>query len=81
MTPRTFRVGDALPLALSREELADVIGVSVGRLDELRKAASHPAIKELLPRGGHPRFSGAVAQRWIEQRQDDRKYFTKRRAS
>lgn len=64
---QTFKVGDRLPLALDREQLADVIGVSLTRLDVLRKARSHPAIKELLPRVGHPRFSGAVAQAWIDQ--------------
>ena len=63
----TFVVGDRLPLALSREQLAQVIGISCSRLDELRHAHSHPAIKELLPRSGRPRFSGATAQAWIDQ--------------
>lgn len=63
----TFVVGDRLPLALSREQLATVIGVSVSRIDILRAAHSHPAIKELLPRVGHPKFSGASVQVWLDQ--------------
>lgn len=81
-----FKVGDRLPVALSRDQLADVIGVSVSRLDVLRRERRHPAIKELLPRAGHPRFSGAVAQAWLDQQavEDRRRFFAsarKRRAS
>lgn len=75
-----FKVGDRLPVALSRDQLADVIGVSAGRIDVLRKARSHPAIKELLPRVGHPRFSGAVAQAWLDQQAiEDRRFFASAR--
>lgn len=62
-----FRVGDRLPVALSKQQLASLIGVSSGRIDVLRRERSHPAIKELLPRVGHPRFSGATAQAWLDQ--------------
>jgi len=62
-----FRVGDRLPVSLSRDQLAAVIGKSCSQVDVLRARRSHPAIKELLPRVGHPRFSGAVAQAWLNQ--------------
>lgn len=80
-----FYVGDRLPVALSRRQLASVIGVSLDRLDALRRERRHPAIKELLPRSGHPKFSGAVAQAWLDQQAiEDRRFFAsarKRRAS
>lgn len=75
---RTFHVGEPLPLALSREDMADLLGISLRRFDEMRRAASHPAIKQ-LPGVGHPRFSGATAQRWLDQRDGERKYFNKKR--
>lgn len=64
-----FVVGDKLPLTLSREELAEVIGKSLSQFDALRRTHEHPAIKELLPRVGHPRFCGKTAQAWIDQRE------------
>lgn len=73
---RTFTVGDRLPLSLSREELAEIVGLSLSRFDDVRRSDSHPAIKELLPRTGHPRFDGATAQRWIDQQlETPRKFF------
>lgn len=79
----TFRVGDRLPVSLSREQLAAIVGVSVSRLDVLRTARSHPAIKELLPRVGHPKFSGATAQAWLDQREqqesESRRFFASAR--
>lgn len=64
-----FHVGDRLPVSLTREQLASIIGISVGRLDVLRAQRSHPAIRELLPRVGHCRFSGVTAQAWLDQQQ------------
>lgn len=72
--PRAFRVGDRLPVALSKQELADVLGVTVRSLDAFRTSRSHPAIKE-LPGPGHPRFSGATAQAWLDQQAEAPKFF------
>lgn len=71
MNAHPFHVGDRIPVALSREQLAAIIGVSTSRIDVLRAAHSHPAIKELLPRVGHPRFCGVAAQAWLTQRGTD----------
>ena len=67
MSPvRRFLVGEALPLTLTREELAGLLQKSLSRFDELRKLGTHPAIKEILPRDGHPLFCGTTAQAWID---------------
>jgi hypothetical protein len=79
--PIKFKVGDRLPVTLSREQLAGVIGKTCRRLDMLHKQLSHPAIKELLPRVGHPRYSGATAQAWLDQQpiEEPRQFFASAR--
>jgi len=65
MATTRLAVGDPIPYVLTREELADQLGISLDALDAFRRAKNHPAIKE-LDGPGHPRFCGRTFKAWLD---------------
>src|SRR5713226_6161330 len=44
---RRFKVGDPIPVTLSKQELAGGLGYTIGQIDIFRRLKNHPAIKQL----------------------------------
>lgn len=57
-------VGDAIPLVLTKDELAAGLGCSTRQVDRWRQRKNHPGVKE-LPGPGQPRFDGRVLSAWM----------------
>lgn len=60
-----FLLGQAIPAVLTISELAEGLAMSERVVRRLVQAKSHPAIV-VLDGPGHPRFSGAAVQRWLQ---------------
>lgn len=66
-----FTVDSDIPENLTKQELADGLGYSIRQIDKFRRAASHPAIKQ-LDAPGQPRFSGRVVKQWLARNAGER---------
>jgi hypothetical protein len=63
---RPLTVGEAIPAVCTIGDLARVMRISMATAYR-RKAAGHLKPFELLPRVGHPRYSGALLTAWQER--------------
>jgi hypothetical protein len=75
---RVFTLDRPIPHVLTKEELADLIGLSVRQVDHYRRLKNHPAVKE-LPGPGQPRFDGRAVEQWRDGGKRERQFFSKAR--
>lgn len=60
-----FHVGDPIPVVLTVAQLASLLQISARALLALRKAGTHPGVKQLNA-PGDPRFCGRTVKAWLD---------------